>query len=441
MDRLTFPAMDAALATLDEGWVDGTVKGLAPRLAPLRLSAVGSQNWNLLEQDLAFPVAVIKSSALENNRAWMKAFLRHTGAQIAPHAKTTMAPHLFRMQLEDGAWALSAATANQVAVLLRYKVPRIVVANQVMGRENIALLFDELERDDGAELLTIVDSDAGLDALIAGSQGRILKRPLGLLVEVGSAGGRTGMRDPEAALALCRRIAESGGAVVLRGIEAYESVFPNLSPEDRLQRIEDMLQAMLRMADQCRDANLFSPGEVVLSAGGSEYFDIVIRRLQNWKAQDGMVVLIRSGCYLAHDHLAYARAFDRMLERDPMLSEIARGLEGALEVWGVVQSCPEPGVAIVTVGKRDISFDFELPSARAYHRLGSPHAAIALSDHVVTRLNDQHAFVRCPDQSPLQVGDLVAFGISHPCTTFDKWSLIAVVDDDYRVVSAIRTFF
>ena len=59
----------------------------------------------------------------------------------------------------------------------------------------------------------------------------------------------------------------------------------------------------------------------------------------------------------------------------------------------------------------------------------------------VTGLNDQHAYLELPAASPLKVGDLVGFGISHPCTTFDKWQLIYVVDDDYRIVDAIRTFF
>jgi len=46
-----------------------------------------------------------------------------------------------------------------------------------------------------------------------------------------------------------------------------------------------------------------------------------------------------------------------------------------------------------------------------------------------------------PIESPLQVGDLVSFGVSHPCLTFDKWQHLYVVDDNYNVISAIRTFF
>jgi D-serine dehydratase len=36
---------------------------------------------------------------------------------------------------------------------------------------------------------------------------------------------------------------------------------------------------------------------------------------------------------------------------------------------------------------------------------------------------------------------MVAFGISHPCTTFDKWQVLFVVNDRYDIVSAVKTWF
>jgi D-serine deaminase-like pyridoxal phosphate-dependent protein len=59
----------------------------------------------------------------------------------------------------------------------------------------------------------------------------------------------------------------------------------------------------------------------------------------------------------------------------------------------------------------------------------------------VTRLNDHHAFVSVPADVRLAPGDLICFGISHPCTAFDKWPVIPVVDDEYRVTNLIRTYF
>ncbi|WCM48551.1 amino acid deaminase [Pseudomonas sp. WJP1] len=434
-------ALTHALQAIDEQTVDGTTKGLPPALSPMAFGDIGKQGWNVLQEDTAFPVAVLKKSALAGNREWMKAFLRTTGARIAPHVKTTMSPQLFRSQLEDGAWALTAATANQVAVLRAFGVPRILIANQLVGRQNIALIYDELERAQGAELIVIVDSIATLDALIRGAEGRVPRRKLGVLLEVGAQGGRTGVRDMAVAAELAQRIASSP-VVELRGLESYESVFPGLAEEEKLGRIEAMLESMLALASDFLQAGFFAPGEVVLSSGGSEYFDVVVQRLSQWRAPQGQVVVIRSGCYLAHDHLAYARAFDRLVARTPTLATIAPALQGGLEVWGVVQSRPEPDTLIVTVGKRDISFDFEMPIARLHYTpaLGAAPQPLG-ADYKVTRLNDQHAFVECHADSTVKVGDLIGFGISHPCTTFDKWQVILLVDDHYNVESAIRTFF
>jgi D-serine dehydratase len=58
----------------------------------------------------------------------------------------------------------------------------------------------------------------------------------------------------------------------------------------------------------------------------------------------------------------------------------------------------------------------------------------------VLSLNDQHARLRVAPGSELQPGDLVGFRISHPCTTFDNWRALPMVDDEYRVSAAIRCY-
>jgi D-serine deaminase-like pyridoxal phosphate-dependent protein len=62
------------------------------------------------------------------------------------------------------------------------------------------------------------------------------------------------------------------------------------------------------------------------------------------------------------------------------------------------------------------------------------------------KLNDQHAFVELPTGVQLGVGDLVVFGLSHPCTMFDKWRVVPVVSsiddvEDAAVTDLIETFF
>ncbi len=428
------------LEAIEAAPLDGRIKGFPPASTPASIAELAGRHWNVLRQDLPFPVCVARLSAIDGNRAWMRGFLQGAGVALAPHAKTTMSPQLLQMQVDDGAWAFCVATAQQAAILRSFGVCRIVIANQLTGHANIDYILAELNRDPALVIYALVDSPDGLGLLLERARGIGGPGRLRLLVEVGAEGGRTGSRSVDAAVSLAESIASSGSSVQLSGVEAYESVFPTLDAEPRLQRIEQMLDRVLQVAEICRERQLFAPGPIVLTAGGSEYFDRVANRLGAWSAE--ALVVLRSGCYIAHDDLAYARAYERLKLRSPAMCPSSGSLTGALEVWGVVQSRPEAELALVTVGKRDVSFDFEMPVPLRWYQPGS-HAGIQAmpGGHSITRLNDQHAFLRCPVNSPLAVGDLVALGISHPCTTFDKWSLIYTVDDDYDVCGALRTYF
>src|ERR1022692_1181497 len=96
--------------------VDATTKGIPSNSAPLRLSEIGSQGWNVLAGDCPLPLAVIRTDILAANSAWMMSFVRHHGLLLAPHGKTTMSPALFARQLADGAWAITVATTQQMQV-------------------------------------------------------------------------------------------------------------------------------------------------------------------------------------------------------------------------------------------------------------------------------------------------------------------------------------
>jgi D-serine dehydratase len=150
--------------------------------------------------------------------------------------------------------------------------------------------------------------------------------------------------------------------------------------------------------------------------------------------------VLRSGCYLTHDSEHYRLIHQRLGLADELDSP-EHGLIPALEVWGCVQSRPEPGRALVNLGKRDISHDIDLPVALWTCARGDTRATPAGHGVEVVALNDQHLFLSIPSDSTLGVGDLVGFGISHPCTTFDKWKAMFVVDDAYRVETMIRTCF
>ena len=116
----------------------------------------------------------------------------------------------------------------------------------------------------------------------------------------------------------------------------------------------------------------------------------------------------------------------------------AKAFQPALHIWAQVTSLPQPDLAILTMGKRDASFDEGMPEPQ---RIRKPDGTVSeLVDHRVRKLSDQHAFLVLPTDSPVRVGDWVRLGLSHPCTVFDKWPLIPVVEDSI-VVDLIRTFF
>jgi D-serine dehydratase len=422
------------------GPVEVTTKGWPARAGALPLREAGRQGWNLLRQDLPLPVAVLKGSALAHNSRWMRSFLEHFDVRLCPHGKTTMAPQLFARQLADGAWGITVATVQQLMVCRRFGVPRVLLANQLIGREAIRTVIAELEADPGFELLGVVDSLAGVDALRQELAAHPLGRPFELLLEGGAAGGRTGCRSVAEALQLARAVA-AAPELALVGIEGFEDVMGGTIAGAE-PKIEAFLSFLVEIARACAGEGLFAPGPVILSAGGSKYFDQVSRAFAGADLGRPVEIVLRSGCYLSHDAKVYTEAFARLRERTPEVARLGEGLRPALELWSVVQSTPEPGLGIATMGKRDVSYDLDLPLPRQWFRPGLHAAPQDLgAGFAVGALYDQHACLRVPETSPLAVGDLVSFGISHPCTTFDKWRLLYVVDDDYTVTEALRTFF
>lgn len=425
---------------LDEE-VPVTTKGWPADARGIRLSAVGAQGWNVLEQGLPLPVALLKESALSHNSRWMRSFLERFGVRISPHGKTTMAPQLFARQLADGADGITVATVQQMMVCRRFGVPRVLIANQVIGRQAIRTLLRELRDDPAFDATCLVDSVEAVHAIAREARDIQPGRPVPVLLEGGVQGGRTGCRTIEAGLAVARAAARSS-EVALVGVEGFEGVISRGRPEEGESAVAGFLDFLVDLARACVRDDLFRAGPVYLTAGGSSFFDLVTRIFGAAGLGRETRIVLRSGCYLSHDSRMYSRAFARLRERMPEVDALGAGLRPALEVWAVVQSVPEPGRVILTMGKRDVSFDSGLPVAERWFRPGLHADPQPVGDGFeVVALNDQHAFLDAPQDHPLEVGDLVGFGISHPCTTFDRWGLIYVVDDGYRVTEAIRTFF
>jgi D-serine dehydratase len=420
-------AMD--MASLLKEPVDWRYKGF-PAGPPVPLAEVGRQGWNVLEGGFMLPVMLLKQSALQHNLRVMADFCTRHGVSLAPHGKTTMAPQLVDMQLRAGAWAVTAATMWQVRVYRAFRAARIVLANELVEPAAIRWVAEELTRDPSFDFYCLVDSPEGVARLVEGLAGAGFERRLNVLLEIGFLGGRTGCRTPEQALAVARAVA-AAPHLQLAGVESFEGIMHSVPDVDGL------LERMRRVIAESDSGGLFGDAaEVIVSAGGSAYFDRVVEDLGlDWKLSRPIRLVIRSGCYITHDAVHYTQL-------SPFGSRLpdTRPLKEALEVWGVVLSRPEPELALLSFGKRDVSYDLEMPVPRLVKRRSE--AVRALNGAAsITALNDQHAYLRLEAAEDLAVGDLVGCGISHPCTAFDKWRLLPVVDDGYNVVDAVLTYF
>ncbi len=419
--------------------LDHRVKGIPGGVAPFRLDGIGAKGWNVLRQDMILPLAVLKESALTHNSGWMRDFLARSHAVIAPHGKTTMAPQLFERQIRDGAWAITLATPQQVAVARDYGCARIILANQLVGRQAMNSVLEDLKRDPDFDFYCLVDSEAGVAQLLEAARGAAIGRPLQLLLEGGMPGVRTGVRDRATALRVARAVKAGGPYLALRGVEGFEGLASGATRAEAEAQVRGFLDLLIDIARDCEAEGLFAPGEIILTAGGSAFYDMVLARFSHAGLRGQTRVVTRSGCYLSHDSAMYRRFFADIVDRTPA-AKAGGGLLPALEVWAYVQSRPEPAKILLTMGKRDIGAD-EPPLAQTWFRHGMAAPAKIGPGHVVTGLNDQHCHMSVPLDSPLAVGDMVSFGVSHPCLTFDKWQVICLVDDAYNVISAIRTFF
>ena len=412
--------------------VDASTKGIPAGAPGLRLSDIAGQGWNVLAGDCPLPLAVIRTDIMAANSAWMMAFARHHGLLLAPHGKTTMAPALFARQLADGAWAITVATSQQMQVCLHAGIRRIILANQPMG-QSVDACFRALANYPDLELYCLADSLAGVTLLAARAAQADGAAPLRVLVEVGSQGARTGCRDVAGALAVANAVVAAPG-LRLAGVEAFEGVLQGTAT------VTAFLQRIVETARAIDAQGLFSE-DIILSCGGSAFFDLVAQGFQTIALSRTVLRVLRSGCYLTHDEFGYAGEFARIL-RERRVYLPAGELRPALEVWTYVQSRPDPDKALLTMGKRDVGYDTGMPRPVAWFRPGAMHTPAPLpSGCSISALTDQHAHLAIPAESPFAVGDMVAVGIGHPCTTFERWQVLMLVDEQLNVVGAIRTFF
>ena len=402
-------------------------KGFPARAAGLRLSEVADAGLHL--SDLSTPVLTVHADAIAHNEDTVFGWAAREGVRLAPHGKTTMAPELWQAQLAAGSHGITLANLPQVRVARAFGVQRILLANTLLDPAGLAWLAAELAADPGFAFLCWTDSSEGVRLMDEALRAAGAERPVEVLVELGGPGGRTGVRGVDAAVEVAAAVLRAP-TLRLAGVGGYEGALAHDATTEGLATVRGYLKALGELHGRLADAY---PDGVppVVSAGGSAYFDLVVDELA---ALPEALVVLRSGAYIAHDDGFYRG-----------ISPLVRGggdtpFRGALHGWARVASRPEPQLALLDAGKRDLPFDDGLPEpqlVRGGARLTGTAARI-------TALNDQHAFLRdAGDLAP--IGAVLRLGVSHPCTAFDKWTAIPVLDSadaaEPKVTGLVRTFF
>ncbi|MFJ9032136.1 amino acid deaminase [Streptomyces sp. NPDC102274] len=420
------------LKELSDERVDHRFKALPPDADGLTVGALAAERRSLFTGGFTTPVLALSAESVEHNLALLETYSERHGLAFAPHGKTSMSPRLFARQLEHGAWGITAAVPHQARVYRAFGIQRIFLANEVVDAAALRWLAAELDRDPGFRLICYVDSVRGVELMDEALRAAGAGRPVEVVVELGAGeGARTGARTE----AECAAVADAVAAVPtlrLTGVAGYEGEVPGADGE----KVRAWLRRLVALAAEFDAAGRFGDtDEIVLSAGGSAWFDAVADVFAEVPALSRPVLkLLRSGAYVSHDdgHYRHLTPFNRVPEEG--------SLQPAFRLWAQVVSRPSAGQAFVNAGKRDAAYDLDLPVAQVVRdgRTGEIRPAAGIT---VTGLSDQHGWLTTAPEAALEVGDWVGMGLSHPCTSFDKWQLIPLVEADGTVTDLVRTFF
>lgn len=420
------------LAEIAASTLDASSKGIPGPVTP---ATAARMNWNLLKDDLPYPVMVLLDSVVEHNLRTMAAWCAKNSFAFAPHGKTTMCPQLAKRQIDSGAWGITAATAQQAEVYAGSGVQRIIIANQLVGRANVQTVSALLKAGSAREIHCFLDSVDGVRHLAGHLRESGAGRTLGALVEGGREGWRTGARSMDEARAVLAEILRHPQVLEFTGFSGYEGI---ARLEDGVQ-VKEYLDGLLRTADLLAREAPARPEPFLFTVGGTSFLDYQHEVLPAFAKRFRLIV--RSGCYVTHDHGHYPKQMQRARSRG-MGEEGWPPFRAALELWSMVQSVRDGSTAMLTFGKRDCSYDMDLPVPLVVVRPGQTRReGRPLEGAKIVKLNDQHAYMALPPGADVRVGDRVACGIIHPCTAFDKWPVIPLVDDGDRVIDLYRTFF
>jgi D-serine deaminase-like pyridoxal phosphate-dependent protein len=337
------------------------------------------------------PALIVDLDAFEANLQAMAEFAKARGLRLRPHGKTHKCAAIGKRQMALGAVGLCCQKVSEAEALVAGGVGDVFVSNEVLGAGKLARLAALTAK---ARIGICVDSDLGLDQLIAAAQGA--PGMLDAYVELEVGGNRCGVTSIEDGVALATRIAASN---VLRfgGIHAYQGAAQHLRlPVERKAAIDHAIHRAAEFAAALVRAGIEVP--VVTGAGTGTFPN---------EAASGVYKEIQPGSYIFMDR-DYADNED-----DPSAPRFRHSL---FVLAGVMSRRAD--FAVVDAGLKAHSIDSGLPAIA-----GRP-------DLSFTNPSDEHGILRSSRGDLPALGERVRLIPGHCDPTVNLYDWIVAVRGD-----------
>ncbi|CCM78792.1 D-TA family PLP-dependent enzyme [Rhizobium mesoamericanum] len=319
--------------------------------------------------DLSTPRPIIDEDRLAANIARVQAYMDQHGLNFRPHIKTHKIPALAAEQITAGAKGINCQKISEAEAFAAAGFEDILITFNILGPQKLERLGALNERI--SDLKVVADSTATVDGLSSYFASR---KPLTVLVECDTGGGRCGVQTPEEARSLAEHINNTPG-LAFGGLLNYPKPGSAAVVQAFLNEALLLLRADGIACPTVSNGGTPSLFEAHLVSAATEH---------------------RAGTYIYND---------RSMVRAGHCSEA----DCAMHVLATVVSRPTADRAVIDAGSKALTSDL-LGFADYGTVVGYPEA-------VITGLSEEHGVIdlsKCGDTRP-KIGDKIRIIPNHTC--------------------------
>ena len=437
--------MNSFLKELEETKINSTIKGI-PFLKSKKVKKLKFEKLNILQENVQFPILSIDKKILINNIKIMNNFAKNNNAILAPHCKTFMSPQLIKHHFKE-TWGVTISNNQQLSSIIKLNIKNIIYGNLITNESNLIQYLNIIKKYKNiSNIYYCIDSLFGLNLLIKLIKQNNYKFKIRILIELGFKNGRCGIRNLKNFKEILENLKNSPENIIVNGLFFYEGAINNKQIITITKKIKNIIKFTLVCHNELINNNIYKDKNNIITAGGSEYFDLVTSYFKKYNFKNNPKLILRPGSFIAYGHGHYENKISHLRKRN-LISKLSKKnnifFQPSITLWSHVISIKDKGIAIINFGKRDVSFDLGNPIPLNIYRNSKilKEFKNIPNNLKIFKLNDQHAFLKFNKNIKLNIGDLISFGVSHPCITFDKWRYFYIIDKKFYIIDIHKTFF